>query len=63
MKKAALFCLMMLLSTSVLAQAAGAPPAPTVIAADIPLLESLAAASQLRGNDLPGKRLLEGGVF
>ena len=63
MKKIALFSMMLLYSSSVLAQTAGAPPAPTDEAADIPLLEILQAASQLRDNGLATKRLLEGGIF
>lgn len=45
------------------AQTAGAPIAPTDQAADIPLIEILEAASQLRDNGLATYRLLEGGIF
>lgn len=45
------------------AQTADAPIAPTGQAADIPLIEILEAASQLRDNGLATNRLLEGGIF
>ena len=56
-------CVLFLYSTVAQAQTAGAPPAPTEQAADIPLIEILEAASQLRDNGLATNRLLEGGIF
>ncbi len=56
-------CVLLLSSTLAQAQTAGAPPAPTERAADIPLIEILEAASQLRDNGLATNRLLEGGIF
>jgi mannose-6-phosphate isomerase-like protein (cupin superfamily) len=45
------------------AQTAGAPIAPSDRAVDIPLIEILQAASQLRDNGLATRRVLEGGIF
>ena len=58
-----LFSLLIFLSSPVLGQTANAPPAPAGEAADIPLIEILEAASQLRDNGLATNRLLEGGIF
>jgi len=56
-------CVLLLYTNLAAAQTANAPPAPTEQAADIPLLEILQAASQLRDNGLATNRLLEGGIF
>ena len=55
----------MLITFTVTAQAqtAGAPIAPSDRAVDIPLIEILEAASQLRADGLPTRRMLEGGIF
>ena len=45
------------------AQTLDAPTAPTGEAKDIPFIEILEAASQLRDNGLATNRLLEGGIF
>ena len=58
-----LFLITSFITTTVYAQTANAPPAPTDRAVDISLSEILEAASQLRGNGLATKRLLEGGIF
>ena len=58
-----LFVTTILITTTVHAQTANAPPAPTDQAVDIPLSEILEAASQLRSNGLATKRLLQGGIF
>lgn len=58
-----LLAVLALVSSSVSGQTANAPPAPIDEAADIPLIEILEAASQLRDNGLATKRLLEGGIF
>ena len=44
-------------------QTSGAPTAPTGEAKDIPFIEILEAASQLRDTGLTTNRLLEGGIF
>jgi len=55
--------LLLLFSMQGYGQTANAPPAPVDEAADIPLIEILEAASQLRNNGLATNRLLEGGIF
>jgi mannose-6-phosphate isomerase-like protein (cupin superfamily) len=52
-----------LVSMPILSQTADAPLAPTDQAVDIPLIQILEASSQLRGNGLATRRLLEGGIF
>ena len=58
-----ILCVLFLHSTIGNAQTTNAPPAPADQAADIPLIEILEAASQLRDNGLATNRLLEGGIF
>lgn len=52
-----------LLTSLVAAQTDDAPRAPTDSAYDMPLMEILEAADQLRGNGLATRRLLEGDIF
>lgn len=58
-----LCCTFLFVSSVAFAQTAGAPRAPTDRAEDLPLIEILEAANQLRSNGLATKRLLEGDIF